>query len=757
MKKIVLFFVAMVVSLAIFAQEAAPVEVTTMDELKAHAGELVLYKGLELVKVEVEPDPMDPWGQVTYKYYMPDKETEFVYAVAAQLAPAKVDASGTYNAETKTFEVDIIEAYYSFFTWSGFNMYMMYFGSSLAEPTPFVVKEAVPVIFVSSRGNLLAIQVQMDLYGLGMPMTVGLQVECKPGQFRNGMPNIDDVWCNVEGIFTPMNMEEGTIMKLELISFEVSEEEVVASYEKVDAAMMNAFKVETNSFFYNASAIELNPTGGKIVAKSITEGEGEEAFTYNEYYYSNGKDSTLITLYGTTAADIDLTQYVDKNLEFAPRGVYFHETKSIALTHCEYVDNTNYYENIASLVQGTSVVGLKNPVMLNYIFKTSSSLYLFVEDATGTLLVQGDLQDLNVEIGDSIVGLKGTFWEGKLWYGEGYDIPMLSVEKVNDGICNINEDITLGDIIADYAGTKELNYTIVRLTNLETKAVPNTNNDYYLIQGEDTIKINKYYWKKSTGLEVPPAKIAELTAIVDYSGATLAKGNPELNVHPLDAESIVVKEEIIEVTTMEELKANAGKRVLYKGLELIRMGRGYMLSDYETMVISTLPTPYADVIDAIGTYKLVGEGEEQYGEYELESIESIVGFKTLENLKGYYELFTEEQKAQYYQITEPIVVSSLLMQGIAVQYYNSGYCLMGNTMMLEETPVAGDKIKVSVKFDPEIKEDGKLIKPETFNFDPFTLEIESKNNPLEYTQIATNEIENSLYKCNMQILCQLIL
>ena len=34
-------------------------------------------------------------------------------------------------------------------------------------------------------------------------------------------------------------------------------------------------------------------------------------------------------------------------------------------------------------------------------------------------------------------------------------------------------------------------------------------------------------------------------------------------------------------------------------------------------------------------------------EYELESIESIVGFKTLENLKGYYELFTEEQKAQY--------------------------------------------------------------------------------------------------------------
>ena len=537
----------MVFSLATFAQEAAVPEVTTMEELKANAGQTVIYKGLELSYSEQEiEDPLSPWPIIQKTFMMPDNETIFEFSMAAQLMPAKVDALGVYDAANKTFTVDAIEQYYSFFTWNGLNMYMTYFGQSLTTEPLFMVKEAVPVTYVSGRGNLLAVEVQLDLSGMGQTMPAGLQIACNPMYFRNGYPAIGDVFCDIEGIFTCINHETQTPMSLQIVSHKTSDKDIKAAYGQYTAEDLANFKSEYNSYFYNATAVALNPTEGKIVAKTIVEGEGDDVFSYDEYYYSDGTDSILLTTMGKYAQDIDLSQYVDKDLEFAPQGVYFHETQSIEITHCGYVDNSIYFENIAALkANGTtaSACALKNPVMVNLVYETRESSYLFIEDKTGTLLIQADLQELDIESGDSIVGVKGNYYhDNKLTVSAEFGFPVLAAEKVSDGIYNIEENITLGDINNDFKGEQNYNLRVVRLANLEAKIIDpdDSENWYYLIQGKDTIEINKFYWLNS-GLTEMPSKIETLVCVVDYMAVT--NGTQGVTVQPLNAESVVVKGE----------------------------------------------------------------------------------------------------------------------------------------------------------------------------------------------------------------------
>lgn len=210
---------------------------------------------------------------------------------------------------------------------------------------------------------------------------------------------------------------------------------------------------------------------------------------------------------------------------------------------------------------------------------------------------------------------------------------------------------------------------------------------------------------------------------------------------------------IPEVTTMEALKANEGKRVLYKGLEpaKVTIGEGWMSYTEYFMPDSTTSLNYSGYVipakmDVYGTYNsayVADEWSEATPTFVVDSVVAIYAFGNMGDLVNFInEEATDAQKMAPYEIKESVVVTLASMFSFYVQYEAQN--MMGRSswqgLMVQAGPMsmyqakAGDAIKVSGSYSPAVyDEEGVMQQPAYFALQSAT--VESANNKLNYASI----------------------
>lgn len=210
---------------------------------------------------------------------------------------------------------------------------------------------------------------------------------------------------------------------------------------------------------------------------------------------------------------------------------------------------------------------------------------------------------------------------------------------------------------------------------------------------------------------------------------------------------------IPEVTTMEALKANEGKRVLYKGLEpaKVTIGEGRMSYTEYFMPDSTTALNYSGYVipakmDVYGTYNsayVADEWSEATPTFVVDSVVAIYAFGNMGDLVNFInEEATDAQKMAPYEIKESVVVTLASMFSFYVQYEVQsrwggaswqGLLVQAGPMSMYQAK-AGDAIKVSGSYSPAVyDEEGVMQQPAYFALQSAT--VESANNKLNYASI----------------------
>ena len=198
-----------------------------------------------------------------------------------------------------------------------------------------------------------------------------------------------------------------------------------------------------------------------------------------------------------------------------------------------------------------------------------------------------------------------------------------------------------------------------------------------------------------------------------------------------------VANDTLEISSVEELKANEGRFVLYKGIEPVTIKQGWYSFTYLSDSITALEAdlyPMPAKFDAYGT--LTEDG------FVVESVVAIHAFNTIGDLAAYCETATDEQKAASYEIKQPAVVTLASMFSFYVQYEaQSMYggsswtgALVQAGPMSTYMPKSGDAIQLTGSYSPAVyDEDYNLVQPAFFALQSAT--VLSENNKLNYTTI----------------------
>ena len=199
----------------------------------------------------------------------------------------------------------------------------------------------------------------------------------------------------------------------------------------------------------------------------------------------------------------------------------------------------------------------------------------------------------------------------------------------------------------------------------------------------------------------------------------------------------IVSNDTVVVTSVEELKANEGRFVLYKGIEPVTIKQGWYSFTYLSDSITALEAdlyPMPAKFDAYGT--LTEDG------FVVDSVVAIYAFNTVDDLVAFMGEATEEQKMASYEIKQPAIVTLASMFSFYVQYeVQSMYggsswvgALVQAGRMSTYMPKAGDAIQLKGSYSPAVyDEEDNLQQPAYFALENAT--VVSENNKLNYTSI----------------------
>ena len=215
---------------------------------------------------------------------------------------------------------------------------------------------------------------------------------------------------------------------------------------------------------------------------------------------------------------------------------------------------------------------------------------------------------------------------------------------------------------------------------------------------------------------------------------------------------------VIEVTTMAELKANEGKRVLYKGLEPAVVAFDsfwgteyeYYMPDGETALIHEL-WPVPAKMDVYGTLTENG--------FAIEEVAQIYAFYTFADLQSFFYGATEDQKVASYEIVEPFTVTLVNPMGYYyVQYevnMGRGTAYMGIMVQMgggfmpldgESTtpyvPAVGDQVKLKGVYVPAVYDEDDVQRTNAM-FMQESATLVSKNNEIKLFDFASYGIDAS--------------
>ena len=265
------------------------------------------------------------------------------------------------------------------------------------------------------------------------------------------------------------------------------------------------------------------------------------------------------------------------------------------------------------------------------------------------------------------------------------------------------------------------------------------------IYNEDWTKVVAAMWLHYDGVN-------NLFTLQSESNKAIELGGPVTDEHfVLSVYSTTPS--IPEVTTMEALKANEGKRVLYKGLEpaKVTVGGGWMSYTEYFMPDSTTLFNYAGNVvpakmDVYGTYNSAYAADE-YSEpaptFIVDSVAAIYAFDAVGDLINFINMgATADQKMGSYEIKEPVVVTMASMFSFYVQYEAQN--MMGRSswqgLMVQAGPMsmyqskAGDAIQIKGSYSPAVYDENDVMqRPAYFALETAT--VVSENNKLNYASI----------------------
>lgn len=574
MKKITMFFAAMLFALVAFAQdtETTVPEVTTMEELKQHAGERVLYKGLEPKKVKVvaESDPSFSYEELR----MPDGETALAFPGQYFVKPAKMDVYGTYNAEYA--EYPGMDPVPTFVVENNEDVVAVYAFNSVGDLVDFVNEIATPeqknvaydivepvVVSLTLPRNSSSYYIQYEVSSeysreyFGVMAVAGGKGRIAPLSTEEGvmpyMPTIGDM-IKVKGAYVPMSSEYDENSKrivTKTATFMVESATLVEANQEINIA-----KIESGE----ALGVERATLSGSYVALlggKVVERDGlyyYERMNMDMETYEQVVDSILLERSG----DINLSEASD--LALCGILVFDIAIQDFILYAVEFRDLTLYAENLAEMFEFGKTnemqeqYVLKNPVLVTYVDVNGN---LVVEDETATAYVQLAVEldeDWNVSVPgleNLQVGYYITKFVGVPSSSNGYlkfaDVNATNLVKGEEGTITPIE-VALKDLIADReAETSQYAFKVVSVKDITFELWSEEDGevtDAYLVQnnGEtlDSVVTNVKIWRK-LGVAVPEigAKIETLVGIADiYSAITGAMGY--VSIQPLNAASVVV-------------------------------------------------------------------------------------------------------------------------------------------------------------------------------------------------------------------------
>ena len=519
------------------------VVVTSVEQLKSHAGKLVLFQGIEPVTIK------QGWYSFTYLNDSITPLSTELYPI-----PARFDALGTLGEEG--FVVDSVVAIHAFNTVSDLASFIEGSATEAQKMASYEIKQPVLVTLAS----MMSFYVQYEAQSMyGGSSWVGTMVQA--GRMSTYRAKAGDA-IQLKGSYNAAVYDEDYNI-VQPAFFALENATLVSENNKLHYASIDPAYIEE----YYASLGRL-PKGGQIAEDNYGY---YYVYSYSDYVVNpetNMYDEVFVTdsLQLMVAGPVDLSAYVGKELDRLVAGVadFDPSTGAPIFYVTELQESKLYYNNIAELIAAgssdyTMSSALRNPVLLTYISYNQWAGYtIFVQDETGAIAIKGlgvkteDGYDFpyDVKPGDMITGIEGHPSIGEaapyMWTGSEYNID-LKLEKASDGVI-IPLDITMAQFASDIEALSNAmmmgnSYAspyankVVRIKDVLTKVVvPGDEKWPWLKNGEDSIQVSTYYW----GDIAVPERIESLTGIADY---TIINGQTA-SIQPLNADAVV--EQLVE-------------------------------------------------------------------------------------------------------------------------------------------------------------------------------------------------------------------
>lgn len=488
------------------------IEVTTLEELQANEGNLVVVKNatVEMIKEMYYSNPFIFGGEV--------------YVAGFNFA-GTFDLYGLYADDA--FSVYEVKAVHAFATISDMNGFLLAYPEAAGQS----YNVSAPVVVTHVEGENVFVQFDgRTEYGQEICMGTllqGLNIDVKQGDMLQGIKGISNP-CQYEYVYYDPVVTKGSNFVLDADA----EITILSSDNEINYGSAHEYAYMMGSMPYlQGAAVKIIPVG------AITEEGGR--YYYSEIDYTNDEQYNQIEVQYVVelvSSVVDLSEWVGATLEGNILGVidYMNTSDDVKVYVHGLASNVMAFDNIAALVANgpiedwTVTVTLANPAVVTYVYNGSWSQYITVQDATGAILIALQHSAADYAVGDEVSGIKGKtdWWDGSTpmisGYNEDsyvdYELTILSqgnvVEPAVATIAELNEEYLYADEY--YVTPTTWVSKLVRLEGVEfTTAIDKWGEEWpCLKQGEDVLFVVK---KFGENFGLSQGDVIDVTGVIDYN------------------------------------------------------------------------------------------------------------------------------------------------------------------------------------------------------------------------------------------------
>lgn len=439
------------------------------------------------------------------------------------------------------------------------------------------------------------------------------------------------------------------------------------------------------------------PKGGTFAEKdgkyyyesSVT----EEYYDYDTYEW---KDTTYTVSIEVASVYVDFADRVGMVSEDYVAGVYDYcntgDTPRLLVnkfvSSVSECGNIKGYLSLGNQQEEEILTTFVNPLLVTYTYFDEYKIIIMVQDETGALALDyseaagtDDEAALKaIKPGDTLSGVKGyayfnTESQSPRLVGATMDwatyetITYIPVVEESGAAVKPVMTVTVGDMIKEWSDCQEnasmpaIANNVVRLFDVR---VVDTLNKWsepvkYLIQGTDTMELSKLWGENKMNFQTFERN--NMVGIADYC---CINTNYIYQFQPLSQEHITDASLTPEVASYDELVANEGVPVIYRGAVVDAVVDGWYTSftmcDGQVFV-NQEKFPVTGKFDLMGIYN--------EGVFDVIKAVNVYGFNTPSDMDNYVALVDPEAAGVAYNIIKPLPVSHV--EGNNVFVYFDGF------------------------------------------------------------------------------------